>query len=192
MKNAMCIALGGLLLPVACAFTPQQVALAPVVNVASSGEGNHLEVAVKVVDERATLSLGRRGNDDFEGAEITTSQDVALVVRQQLVDGLRKKSFQPVEYSETTDPRLTVEIRLLEYSTARGFWAGHIRIRGALKVIAVRSGKIYERMYRKDREEQSIIVPTAETNEQWINEVLGDTLKELFRDDDLFRFLSAS
>jgi uncharacterized lipoprotein YajG len=191
MKKSMCIVLGGLLLPVACAFSQQQVTLSPVVNVASSDEGNHIEVAVRVVDERATLSLGRRGNEDIKGGEIIASQDVALVVQRQVVDGLRKKAFKPVEYSEAADPRLTVEVRLLEYSTSKGFWTGGVHIRSALKVIAHRSGNTYEHMYRNEREERVVIVPTADTNEQWINEVLGDTLKELFRDRDLFALLSA-
>jgi len=191
MKKPVCIALGCLLLPVACAWSQQQVALAPVVNVAPSAEGNHIEVAVRVVDERNTLSLGRRGNEDIQGAEITASQDVALVVRQQVVDGLRKKTFTPVEYNETADPRLTVEIRLLEYSTSKGFWSGGVHIRSALKVSAYRSGKTYERMYRNEKEERVMIVPTADTNEQWINEVLSNTLQDLFRDRDLFSFLAS-
>lgn len=189
MKPVMCIALGGLL-PVACILAQQQVALAPVVNVAPSDQGGHVTVAVRVVDDRTTLSLGRRGNDDLEGAEITSDQDVALVVQRHVLDGLRRKAFQPVAYSEAADPRLTVEVRLLQYSTSKGLWTGGIHIRSALKVIAHRAGASYERMYRKDREERVVIVPTADTNERWINEVLGDNLKDLFLDDELFKFLS--
>jgi uncharacterized lipoprotein YajG len=173
-----------------CAFNRQQVNFSPTTNVISSDAGKDVTVAVRVVDERPSKSLGRRGTAYGPAAEITEAQGLAVVVQQQVIDGLRKKGFNPVDYHEEKDPRLTVEIRLLEYSTSQGFWTGGVHIKGALKAVAVRAGKNYERMYRTEKEERVVFVPTANTNEQWINTALSDVLRQLFEDEGLFRFLA--
>jgi uncharacterized lipoprotein YajG len=174
-----------------CAFMPQQANLRPAVSVLASSEGKNVTVAVRVIDERPSKSLGRRGTGLAPAAEITAAQDVAMVVQQQVVDGLRKKGFNPVDYNEHNNTRLTVEIRLLEYSTSVGFWTGGVHVKGALKAIAVRNGESYERMYRSEKEERIVVVPTAETNEEWINAALSDMLSQLFEDTGLFKFLSS-
>jgi uncharacterized lipoprotein len=184
------IFVAGLALLYGCAFTSQQASLRPTVSFSSSNEGKNVAVAVRVVDERPSKSLGRRGTAYGAAAEITAAQDVAAVVQQQIIDGLRKKGFNPVDYGEQKDPRLTVEVRLLEYSTSQGFWTGGVHIKGALKAIAVRTGSNYERMYRSEKEERVVVVPTAETNEQWINDALNEVLRQLFEDTGLFRFLA--
>ena len=45
-------------------------------------------------------------------------------------------------------------------------------------------------MYRSEKEERIVIVPTAETNKQWINEALTEVLSKLFEDSELFKFLT--
>jgi len=159
--------------------------------VLSSDVGKNATIGVKVVDERPSKSLGRRGTAYGAAAEITETQDLAVVVQQQGIDGLQKKGFNPVDYNEEKVPRLTVEIRLLEYSTSQGFWTGGVHIKGALKAVAVRAGNNYERMYHTEKEERVVIVPTANTNEQWINTPLNDVLRQLFEDEGLFRFLAS-
>jgi uncharacterized lipoprotein YajG len=173
-----------------CAFNRQQVNFSPTTNVMSSDLGKNVTVAVRVVDERPSKSLGRRGAGYGPAAEITEAQDLAVVVQQQLIDGLRKKGFNPVDYDEKKKPRLTVEVRLLEYSTSQGFWTGGVHIKGALKAVAVRDSNNYERLYRTEKEERIVIVPTANTNEQWINAALNDVLSQLLEEEGLFRFLA--
>ncbi len=173
-----------------CAFAPQKATLAPVVDVASSSEGEGITVAVRVVDERPSKSLGRRGTAYGAAAEITTDQDLAVIVQQQLTDGLKKKGFEVMDYSDNKDPRLSIEIRLLEYTTSQGFWTGGVQIQGAIKAVAAHNGDSFERLYRSEKNERIVIVPTAATNESWINTALSDLMNQLFEDVDLFRFLS--
>lgn len=174
-----------------CAFNPQQAKLSPSVSVMSSNEGHNVKVAIKVVDERPSKSLGRRGTGMIAAAEITAAEDIAVVVQRSLMDGLRKKGFNPIDSSEGNDPRLTIEVRLLEYSTSQGFWTGGVHIKGALKAVAVRGADNYERMYRTEKEERIVIVPTAEMNEQWINDALTSVLNQVFEDAGLFKFLAS-
>ncbi|PKM08505.1 MAG: hypothetical protein CVV14_03760 [Gammaproteobacteria bacterium HGW-Gammaproteobacteria-4] len=179
-----------LLLLSGCAFNSQTARLAPTVNVQNSNEGNGVSVAVRVVDERTSKSLGHRGTAYGAAAEITAEQDVAVVVHEQLVTGLQKKGFNVVDYAADASPRLTVEVRGLEYSTSQGFWTGGVKIESALKVQAVRGTESFDQMYRSNKEERVVVVPTAATNEQWINSSLSDVLNQLFGDIGLFRFLA--
>ena len=175
-----------------CAFNPQAANLAPRATVASSNEGRNVAVGVRVLDERPSKSLGRRGAGLYgAAAEITSAQDLAVVVDEQVKDALRKKGFRPVDYSPNGDVRLTVELRLLEYSTSIGFWTGGIHVKGGLKAVASRGPESYERLYRVEKEDRVVVVPTAEANEAMINATLTELLSQLFDDIGLFRFLAA-
>lgn len=173
-----------------CAFAKQQANLAPTVSVVESTQGNGMTVAVRVLDERPSKSLGRRGTAYGAAAEITSVQEVAVVVQQQVVDGLKKKGFSTADFAPNQARSLTVEVRFLDYSTSQGFWTGGVNIRGALKVVAQRDGQTYEQLYRSDKEERVVVVPTAKTNEQWINTALSEVLQQLFNDQGLMTFLA--
>ena len=178
------------LLLTGCAFTPQKANIAPTVSVMSSSEGNGVGVAVQVTDERPSKSLGRRGAAYGAAAEITAAQDVAMIVQNEIIAGLSKKGFAAAKGDPGARAKLMVEVRLLEYSTSQGFWTGGVHIKGALKAVASKDGKSYEKMYRSEKEERIVVVPTAEKNEKWINDALSDVLTQLLDDKGLVMFLS--
>lgn len=172
-----------------CAFNPQQANLAPSLNIAASTEGKNIPIGIRVIDDRPSKSLGRRSNGMIQAAEITAAQDLAVVVKQQLMDGLRKKGFDPVEFNEKNKTNLTFEIRLLEYSTSQGFFTGGVEVKGAIKAHATHASDNYDHMYRSDEEERVIIVPTAESNEKLINTSLSELLNKILEDTSLIKFL---
>ena len=190
MKNAKIFFLSmTVLLATGCAFTPQQAELNPTLDIASSDIGNNAKIFLTVQDERIDTSLGRRGTAYGAAAEISTNQDLSVVVRTQIEDGLRTQGFHVTDENQA-DNFLTVEIRALEYSTSTGFWTGGVHIKGALKGHATSSESEMEKMYRYEKEERVAFVPGAETNERWINEALSETLKQLLTDSELLNFLA--
>lgn len=173
-----------------CAFQAQKATLAPTLTVAPSTVGSGTSVALRVVDERPSKSLGRRGTAYGAAAEITTDQDVAALIHEKVKRGLARKGFSVIDQGASEDSSLTLELRAFEYSTAQGFWTGGVNIDGAIKAIAVRDGDTYERMYRTDDEHRVVVVPTAEQNNEWMNTSLSDLLTQVFEDVGLFRFLA--
>lgn len=173
-----------------CAFNPQKVHLAPTVNVAETNIGNGATVSLRVLDERPTKSLGHRGTAYGAAAEITTDQDLAAVVHDEVQRGLTRKGFTVVPPASNADASLTLELRALEYSTSTGFWTGGVNVNGAIKAIAQRPGDEYERMYRVDTDNRVVVVPTAGKNSEWINSTLSGLLGQIFEDVGLFRFLA--
>jgi uncharacterized lipoprotein YajG len=179
------------LLAAGCAFNPQTANLQPNVSVESSDIGANSTVFVNVLDERGSKSLGRRGTAYGAAAEITSAEELSVVVSREIKKGLEQKGFTVVD-RESAQSTLTVEIRTLEYSTSQGFWTGGVHISGAFKGRAKNMSSEMEKMYRYSKEERVVVVPTAQTNEKWINQALSETLKELINDHELLHFLSKS
>lgn len=173
-----------------CAFTPQKANISPRISVQASNEGKNVQVGVRILDERPSKSLGRRGTAYGAAAEITSEQELAVVVQQQVIEALRKKGFSPVDFNSPNNAKLTVEIRLLEYSTSQGFWTGGVHVKGALKAVAQKSGDNYEKLYRIEKEERVMVVPTAESNEALINTALSDLLGQMLDDSALIKLLT--
>lgn len=173
-----------------CAFNPQVAQIDPTLEVASGDIGKGTTVAFRVVDERDSKSIGNRGAAFGKGAKITTTQDVAALVHQKIAEGLGKKGFAITDFREDASPRLTVELRSLEYDTSIGFWTGGVQIVAALKGVAMTDGKAYERMYRYDNEKRVVVVPTAGKNDEMLNAALTDVMTQFFDDIGMLRHLA--
>lgn len=176
----------------ACAFTPQQARIDPTVHVAKTNEGQGVQVAFGVVDERDSKTIGNRGGAFGKGAQITTSDDVVAIVQTKVREGLENKGFVVTDYDDAAPVRLKVEVRALNYSTSVGFWTGGVEVKSALKAIGTRGSKPYEKIYRSDDEKRVVAVPTAGKNEEWINTALTDVLTQLFDDIGLIRHLAGT
>lgn len=172
-----------------CAFNKQVVTLKPTVNVPQSAIGSGVTVALKVVDERANTSLGHRGTAYGAAAEITTTQDLAELVRDQIRKGLEQQGYSVVANGATADRQVSFELRDLTYSTSTGFWTGGIEVAGALKTVGRSGTANYEQLYRVDDKQRVVVVPTAETNAGWINTALSELLQKVFSDTALAQFL---
>ena len=176
-----------------CAFTPQQVTFNPKLDtITNSNQGNNVSVSVQVSDERVSKSLGRRGSGYGPAAEISSTENLADIVNDQLVSGLRKKGFNAVSAKNDagTNAKLLIEIRLLEYSTSMGFWTGGVHIKGAVKALAQKNNKAFDQIYRVEKEERVVVVPTAETNSEWLNQTLTELLTQVLQDANLVNFLA--
>lgn len=181
-----------------CAINPQTVNIVPHPTIVTSNEGRGVAVAVRVIDERPSKSIGRRNAGIYSGlaggagaGEITLLQDLAAVVADQIKEALQRRGFRTTEYRADDLIRLTVELRSLDYSTSISVWTVGGHVRGSVKAIGNRGADKYERMYRSEREERAIMMrlDTNESNEALINAALDDLLTQIFADDALFRFL---
>lgn len=173
-----------------CAFNAQTVNLHPTIATPHSAEGQGVSVAVHVVDERASQSLGHRGGAGGAAAEITTDSDVKAIVLEQVIRALQDQGFTVLGPTAQGNANLTVEVRLLQYSTSVGFWTGGIQIEATLEARAEKAGKSFEQMYRVKNEQRVVVVPTADKNAEWINASLGDVITKLVTDQKLLAFLS--
>ena len=174
----------------ACAFNPQTIKISPVMSLPSSDVGKGKEVLLSIVDERPKQVIGHRGTAYGAAAEITSSEDVAVVIREKVSAGLAANGSKVVTGPSSARTSMKVEIRLIEYTTSTGFWTGGVHTRAAFKGICRNGRQDYENLYRQENEERVMVVPDAETNEQWINLVAGQALDKIFSDRQMLECLS--
>lgn len=173
-----------------CAVNAQTVKLSPVMALSPTDYGGGKEVVLSVVDERPKQAIGNRGSAYGAGAEITSIDDVSEVIREKVGEGLSANGFQVVTGSTPARTSMKVEIRSIDYSTSVGLFTGGVHTRAAFKGICKNGRGEYENLYRQENEERVVVVPTAETNEQWINQAVGQALEKIFRDQKMFECLS--
>ena len=172
-----------------CAYNPQQAKLVPSVQSIKSSIGSNTTVALLIADERPSRVLGRRADTYGPAAEISAAQELDDVMRIELAKALRDKGFKVVDAQEGADAVLKLEIRHFEYTMSQG-WNFGLHVTGAVKAVALKEGKAYEKLYRSAVEERVFVVPTAEINEAVINRGLSKLLNELLADESLFKSLA--
>ncbi len=180
------------LLPIvfsSCAYTTQDVRIAPVLSLASSNVGEQKEISLTVVDEREDKDLGRRTEVNNMGAVITNSQDLEEVFRDKLKEGLETKGFKVVEDSNLTRT-LKVEIRTIKYTTSSGILRAGFLVNCSMKAIASNGDEIYEKMYRSNENEKGFFLPFADENEAQINAAVSGVFAQFFSDEKLLSLLA--
>ncbi|MDD4899783.1 MAG: YajG family lipoprotein [Candidatus Omnitrophica bacterium] len=173
-----------------CAYIDQNLCIEPQLQVADANIGQGKKVVLKVIDDRDEQLIGKRGNQFVPGGKISTKQDLAEILEKSMVDGLRKKGFDPVKNDELGNS-LKVELRSLEYNTSMGLWTGGNIGTSVVKITATQpSGKNYEKTYRSQKEIRTAFVGSQETNAKVINGALANTLDKVFEDRELLDFLA--
>jgi uncharacterized lipoprotein YajG len=172
-----------------CAYNAQQAKLDPTIPIIKSDQGRNASVLLQIADERATKSLGKRADTFGPAAEISASQELDDVIRTEVTKILENKGFKVIRDGEGGRTILKIEIRHFEYTMSQG-WTFGLHVTGAIKAVALRDGKPYEKLYRSSIEERVFVVPTAKTNEEVINRGLSALLSEMVKDEDLFKSLA--
>lgn len=174
-----------------CAYIDQNLRVAPQPAIYASDIGKGKKVALRVIDDRDEQIIGKRGAmQAYAAAKITTDQDLADVLREVFLDGLRKRGFEPVGYNDS-DLSLKVELRSLAYDTSMGFWTGGNIGKATLKVVATNpSGGTYENAYRGQEEIRTAFIGSQETNAKVVNDALNGALERAFADQALWEFLA--
>ena len=172
-----------------CSSTPQMVVIKPEVDISESNVSNNIKVAVQVVDERPDESFGYRGWRG-DGATIATDQDVAEIIRNVVIESLKKKGFIPFSSGEKCAKTLKIDIRQIRYEVSQGIWTCVIHTKAALKARATKNGEIYENFYRVENRKRSSFYPYGKEIDRHINDVSSQAIQKLFEDQTLMVFLA--
>ena len=190
MRYTMAFIFAGALLMSSCAYIPQTISLRPNVTGPTNTVGGGRTVAVTVVDDRYSTTLGTRGAPGF-GAKVSLSRDLASVVQAAVIDGLRNQGFDPVGEKSIDGRELRIEIRNLNYIFTPVLFYGVVRTYYSMKAFCVLGDKrLYERVYRGEREENVVAPPGDQSNENSVNETLSTAIEELLNDGQLSKCLA--
>lgn len=148
-----------------------------------------MHVAVKVYDRRPDSVLGYRGVDS-QNAAITTRQNLVLLFRDAIIEGLSRKGFKATDYDGETSRVLSVEIRKVEYSTDMEFWKGLVKSEAWLVASMTKGGARFEQNYTGLSKHATVEAPRARTNERLLNEAISEAVRTLVDDPSLLRFMA--
>jgi uncharacterized lipoprotein YajG len=173
-----------------CAYIDQNLKVDPEASVTSDNIGGGRKIAVRVIDDRDEQLIGKRGAQFLPGGKISSKQDLAEVLEEDVREGLLRKGFEPVKEHET-GLLMKVELRSLEYNSSMGLWtAGNIGT-AVIKVTATApSGKIYEETYRSESEVRTAFISSQVTNARVVNNALSEAINKIFEDRELVEFLA--
>jgi uncharacterized lipoprotein YajG len=192
MKRLAAVVMFVTVLSSGCAFAPHKsVVINPELSVKESAMGQGQKIWTNVVDERPRSTLGTRVVRGVV-SEISVEGDLRVAIRNSVADGLRRQGFSPVDTRLSDDRELRVEIRNLDYTVFRGFWAGTLRTECGLKAVCLLgSSRPYENLYRGEFQESIQVIQPEEANERYINSAVSSAINALLLDPQLMRCLAS-
>ena len=173
----------------ACAYSPQQITINPVINTAAENYGNGRAVNVSVEDGREVKVLGSRGGIYKDTSVITIANSmtdaIASAARAKLaVQGFNTNSG----LAEAAQVKIIVD--QLSYDVPEQSVGKKVKLSAVLKLDVSAGGQSYQGRYKSDSERQTVVTPRMAQNEEMINTLISDTLARLFSDPKLKAFLS--
>lgn len=173
-----------------CAFAPQAISIKPRVEATPSRIGGGRDLPVNVVDERTKKTLGTLAPGNV-GADLSLEGSLVETVQKAVGEGLTRMNFKPSSVRAGGGHELRIEIRNLDYTTIRGFWAGTLRVDAGLKAICVREGmRPYEKLHTGEFVESVQVVQSKEANARYISTALSSAVNALLADKELIECLA--
>lgn len=173
----------------ACAYSPQQINISPVIDLVSESYGAGRPVNISVEDARENKTLGSRGGIYEETSLITLKNSLTEAIASVTRAKLATQGFN-VNSNDPDAAAVKIKIEKLSYDLPKDSIGKKVMLESILSVEASLGGENYTGRYKTNSERQTVITPTMGRNEEMINTLLSDTLVRLFSDPKLKAFLS--
>lgn len=183
------ISLVSMLVLTACAYSPQQITINPIIDTVSESYGNGRAIVVSVKDNREVKALGSRGGIYKDTSLITVANNMTEAIAKAAQAKLATQGFN-TNSTDSEAANLTISVEELSYDLPEQSLGKKIQLKAVLKVVAVAGSETYTGQYRSNSERMAAFTPGMKKNEAMINSLLSETLERLFSDAKLKAFLS--
>ena len=175
---------------VGCAHSPQQLSPQPKLTAQLAPVGQGQPVVVKVVDGRASQSLGTRGGMYPETSTISVSgNDVLPKLQAQAEAAVRLLGFTPTANAYNA-PQLTVTLAELKYQSPKdNLYVTEATIGATFRADVANANRRYSGRYGASLDQRFGMAPNQETNTKLVSDVLSDALTRLFKDPTIGQVL---
>ncbi|MBL4826619.1 MAG: hypothetical protein JKY66_02695 [Spongiibacteraceae bacterium] len=174
----------------ACAYSPQQITINPVIDTSGERYGEGRPVSVKVEDRRENKIIGSRGGIYKETSLITVSNDMGAAIVRATEAKLATQGFNVNSTAEQIPAQLTVVIEQLSYEVPEQSLGKKVMLKAVFLVEASSHGETYTGRYETSSQQQTVVTPNTARNEEMINALISETLARSFTDPKLKAFLS--
>lgn len=174
-----------------CAYSPQQITIAPTVLMGDEPFGNSRVVEVTVEDQRSSKVIGTRGGAYPETSIITVANDIEAAIAKTAESALRQQGFV-VDAQQPSNAVVKVVIETLQYENDKDSVTAKVNINVVIQLQVTVANKTHSGRYKSATSQPLIISPSTEKNALLINGLLTDTLQRGFSDPKIKAFLSNS
>ena len=180
---------------ISCSHSNQEAALGFNLNTEISNVGNSMSVNILVFDDRTNQKYV--GNKSFgdEKINISTNKNLDEFLQEKIARSLILKGFTQGKgkgKGKGKDKTVEVHLKTLQYKAERGFPVGNSTINGVMKV-SVRNdktGEVFVKNYILDLDRKHFIVSLKATDEQIINHLLRELVKDVVEDEEFLHNLA--
>lgn len=177
----------------ACAYSPQQITINPIVNVSGESYGRNLPVVVVVEDVRENKIIGSRGGAYPATSIITVANDISAAIKRSAISKLAVQGFSVNTGLGISDEQgVTFKILLdeLTYDKPKDPLDKKVYLGAAMRAEVRYRGKTFTGQYKTQSQSVALVVPNVKKNEKLINKLLSTTLERLFSDQKLQAFMA--
>lgn len=173
-----------------CAHSPQQLSPQPKLTQQLAPVGHGQPVVVRVVDGRASQSLGTRGGMYPETSTITVQgNDVVPKLQAQAEAAVRLLGFTPTPNAGAA-PQLTITLAELKYQSPKDkMYVTEATIGATFRADVNNANRRYSGRYGASLDQRFGMAPNQETNTKLVSDVLSDALTRLFKDPTIGQVL---
>lgn len=174
----------------ACARSPQQLTVRPVLEISGEAWGNGQPVQVAARDARSSPVLGTLGGIYGDSSVITVGNDLQNALVRAANGLLASKGFV-VNSPDPNAVQLNIVIDELTYRdiTEDDKVGKAVKMTAALKAEASRGGETFSGRYQTASDFRGVTAPSMQQNEERLNDLLEKTLERMFDDPKLRDFL---
>jgi len=171
-----------------CAQSPQRINVQPVLTVSGEALGSGRPIIVSASDQRQNKVLGSLGGVYGATANITIGNDLEQALTRA-ANGLLASQGYVVNSPDPSAAQLNIVVETISYLPIQQPVGNALKLTAVLRADVTKQGETFSGRYQSESERRSVTKPDAEENEQYINELLSDTLVRMFSDNRLRDFL---
>lgn len=173
----------------ACAQSPQRINVAPTLKMNGEMSGNGRAILVTGSDQRQSKVLGSLGGVYGSTATLTIANNLEQALAQA-ANGLLAAQGYVVNSPDPSAAQLTIVAEKITYEKLDQSVGNAMKFVATLRADVSKGGETFSGRYTSESEQRSVGRPDAEDNEQYVNELLSNTLQRMFADNRLREFLT--
>ncbi len=173
----------------ACAQSPQRINVAPTLAIPEQMTGNGRAIIVSASDQRASKVLGSLGGAYSGTATLTIANNLEQALTQA-ANGMLAAQGYVVNSPDPNALQLNIVIEKIAYEKLDQPVGSAVKLTATLRADVTKHGETFSGRYSTESEHRGALTPSREDNEQYVNDLLSDTLKRMFSDNRLREFLT--
>lgn len=187
MKNILVVVMAITLM--ACAHSPQQVTVNPVLSMSGEPYGNNRPINVAVDDRRQSKTIGSRGGVYSSTSVITIHNDIDQAILAAAKGKLAVLGFN-VNSGTSDATTMTIVIDDISYQPINTSIGNNIEVQAVMLSELKSQNEGFTGRYSSKVQRQTLMAPDEEDNSKMLSELISTTMNRMFADPDLKAFLS--